>query len=184
MPLVVLAEQRRRGQRKDTELSAGAKAALGQTILRGCEGILPSCLAAALPLVAGALRRAAATCGDAARDSTNGNRRALANSHRLLALALASLLTGDHPDPAWTEELEDLVATYVNAGDLAGAGNCYSALAVVAAGTGDRALAEDELSRARTFYSEGRPEHRHIPAGAALVHRLEWLFDAMERAGR
>ncbi len=180
MPLLVLAEQRRLRDRKDPELPSAAKAALGQTILRGCESLIPSCPPRALPLVAAALRRAAATCGEAAKTSTNGNRRALTNSHRLLALALASLLTGEHPNIEWTEELEDLVATYMNAGDFPGAGNCYSALAVLAAATDDWSLAERRLDRARTFYAEGRPEHRLIPSGAALIDRLERVFSQVK----
>lgn len=181
MPLVVLAEQRRRGHGKDPELSAAAMAALGQTMLRGCEGLLPWCPENALPILASGLRRAGETCEDAARASSNGNRRALARSHRLLAQALASLLTGDHPDAEWTEELEDLAASYVNAGDSAGAGNCYSALAVVAAATDDWALAELQLHSAREHYVEGRPDDRPIPAGAALIDRLERLFRRMRR---
>jgi hypothetical protein len=184
MPLAVLVEQRRRGRHKDPELDPAAKAALGQTILRGCEGILPSCPPSALPVIAAALRLAAATCADAGRTTTNGNRRALAASHRLLAQSLASLVTGDLPDPMWTEELEDLADTYMNAGDLAGAGNCHSTLAVVAGAANDWPLAESHLNRARTFYAEGRPEHRLIPSGAALLHRLERLFYLIQQPDR
>lgn len=179
MPLAVLAEQRRRGDRKDPELTAAALAVLGQTILRGCEAAMAWCPAAAFPLLAAALRRGGAICGEAARTSTNGNRRALAMSHQLLALALASLVAGDGPDAEWSGELDGLVATYVNAGDLAGAGNCCSALAVLAATQGDRTLARRQLDRARAFYAEGRADNRLIPSGAALIDRLDAILSRM-----
>jgi hypothetical protein len=136
------------------------------------------------PAVSAALAWAARRCERCAELSANGNRRALASSHRLLALTLEAVLGGRPPEATWRHHLETLAHSYQNAGDLAGAGNCTAALAAIemAARRPDRA--RELIGQARTCYAEGRTDHEPIPSGAALLERLSALLNRLEGAAR
>jgi hypothetical protein len=177
IPCVVLAEQRRRHSgAADRETTAAALGVLGQTMLRASEQAAVGWPRWLWPVLPRALAWAAALCERCAQLSSNGNRRALANSHRLLALALSALLRGTAPDSGWAQELESLADSYRNAGDSAGAGNCTAALAVIEMAAGRRGPACQRLEEARDLYVEGRSDDRPIASGAALLTRLTALF--------
>jgi len=176
-PCIVLAEQRRRGADADSETTAAAIGVIGQTVLRGCEQAAVVAPKRAWPLVARALKWAAARCEEASHLARNGNRRALATSHQLLALALSTALEHRQPDPNWTSRLESLATTYINAGDFPGAGNCCAALAVLALADDDLDCAEMRLRRAADYYAEGRADQSLISSGASLLERLQALRD-------
>jgi hypothetical protein len=100
--------------------------------------------------------------------AANRNRRALVRSHRLLLLALATLLSGRDPDPELTPAVLSLRNTCLTADDLPGAGNCSVSLAVIAIAGKEFALAEGLLEMARGQFTDGRGGVP-ITSGAALL---------------
>jgi hypothetical protein len=179
-PSVVLAGQRLRYRDVDPEMTAAALGTLGQTVLRASEQAALHWPRRLWPVLSGGLMWAAARCERCAELTSNGNRRALASSHRLLALALAALLRGRAPDLAWQAQLESLADSYRHAGDLAGAGNCTAALAVIRMATDRQDVAHQHLMEARELYAEGRFDRQPLPSGAALLERLELLFERLQ----
>ncbi|MGP0100875.1 MAG: hypothetical protein ACLPUT_04535 [Solirubrobacteraceae bacterium] len=176
VPGLVLAEQRRRGN-ADPEMTAAALGTLGQTVLRASEQAALRWPPRLWPILSASLAWAATRCEQCAQLTSNGNRRALASSHRLLALSLAALLRGDAPDPAWQEQLALLADNYRHAGDRVGAGNCVAALAVIAMATRREDRARQLLVDAHELYTEGRADRQPIASGAALLERLRRLFE-------
>lgn len=175
-PIVVLAAQSRGSRREDPETTAAAWGVLGQTVLRASEQAALHIPVRLWPVLSASLRWAARWCLACRRLTTNGNRRALADSHHLLALALAALTSGRAPDAAWRKRLEELADSYRHAGDLPGAGNCTATLAVVEMADNQPDRAEALLVQAREFYVENRPNGQPIVSGAALLERLKRLF--------
>jgi hypothetical protein len=174
---VVRTVQDRRGTTAEQETTAAADAIHGHTLLRAAERIAANWPPGLRRLTARLLRRAATHCEEGARISANGNRRALANTHRLTALALLALIETTPPDPSWREQLEQLADSYTFLGDMPGAGNCIAALAIIARSSGEPTRADELLADARTAYTEHRADGRIYTSGAALIDRLTRIFN-------
>jgi hypothetical protein len=164
-----------RGGRVDRESAADAYRALQQTGLRTTEHVAAATPRAVWPILAVGCRWLTRFGRRAEELAQNGNRRALIRQQRLLLTALASLLSRRPVADELATALRVLHEAYRNADDIAGAGNCTAALAVVAAANHDISTARTLLDTAWDEYLDGRAEP--IAAGVALVTVLRRIVN-------
>jgi tetratricopeptide (TPR) repeat protein len=162
------------GQR-NTESAADAFRLIQQNTLRAAERAALALPTPALRLIPIALRAGIAAGRRAEELTTNGNRSALVRQQRYLAEALTSLFR-QHPGRAGLEgDLTDLHDAYLHADDLPGAGNCTTALAVLAAAGQDIGLFTELHRKAEFEYRYGSWERQPNYSGSALLNRVDRL---------
>jgi hypothetical protein len=162
--------------RKDTESAADAFRLIQQDILRATERAALTLPRGALWLLPVALRGGIYAGRRAERLSANGNRASLVRQQRYLAESLTVMLRHRPARPRLEADLVELHDAYLHADDLPGAGNCSSALAVLAAARHDTPGTTGLRRRAELEYRYGSWDQEPNYSGARLLDRIDRIL--------